>query len=134
MLRLPSIKLPATLVTISDGAFIQCESLRDIEIPASVTRVGENVFTGCSALRNIRILGNPVFLSTARNLITGEDPSIQPRLKNVHVKSHDFHDASIMSIVKAVQDDTLPILKFSGGARVRPHWWYAKISLAGLIS
>ena len=112
--RLPTIKLPTTLVTISDGAFIQCESLRDIEIPASVKRVGENVFTGCSALRNIRILGNPVFLSTARNLITGEAPSIQPSLKKVYVKSHDFHDATIMSIVKAVQDDTLPILKLSG--------------------
>ena len=112
--RLPCIELPDTLVTISDGAFIRCESLHDIEIPASVTRIGENVFTNCSALRNIHVLGDPVFLSTARNLFNGKSPSIQPNLKNVHTKSHDFHEASIMSIVKAIQDDTLPILKSNG--------------------
>ena len=112
--RLPCIELPDTLVTISDGAFIRCESLRDIEIPASVTRVGENVFTGCSALRNIHVLGDPVFLSTARDLITRKSPSVQPNLKNVHTKSRDFHEASIMSIVKTIQDDTLPVLKLQG--------------------
>lgn len=35
-------------------------------------------------------------------------------LKKVHVKSHDFYDVSIVSIVKAIQDDVLPTLKLNG--------------------
>ena len=42
--------LPASLTTISDYAFSDCSSLRNIKFTSSVTSIGQSAFYGCSSL------------------------------------------------------------------------------------
>lgn len=48
-----TVQLPATLRTISDGAFKGCTSLASVTLPYSVTSVGSGAFSGCTALSSV---------------------------------------------------------------------------------
>ena len=48
--------VPNSVVSIGDGAFQNCSSLKDITIPNSVTHIGDDVFMGCSSLASIKLL------------------------------------------------------------------------------
>lgn len=50
---LETVKLPACLQTITDGAFSDCTSLTSINIPSSVTTIGQFAFLGCSSLTRL---------------------------------------------------------------------------------
>ena len=45
-------------VSIGDGVFYGCTSLRSMTIPASVTSIGDNAFSGCKSLNSIYFVGN----------------------------------------------------------------------------
>ena len=50
---LVSIKLPPSVISISDGAFYECKALSTLEIPGSVKEIGKNAFQGCFSLQTI---------------------------------------------------------------------------------
>ena len=56
--QITSIKLPDSLETIGECAFMFCENLKNIEIPESVKYICENAFNSCTAAESITIL-NP---------------------------------------------------------------------------
>ena len=56
--QITSIKLPNSLETIGEYAFMFCENLKNIEIPESVKYICENAFNSCTAAESITIL-NP---------------------------------------------------------------------------
>jgi hypothetical protein len=49
------VKLPDSVTTIEDNAFIGCIGLRSNEIPQSVTSIRGGAFSGCSSLLGIKI-------------------------------------------------------------------------------
>lgn len=54
--------IPNSVVSIEQGAFIDCKKLTEITIPASVTHIGANAFVGCPSLTKITVAeGNPVY-------------------------------------------------------------------------
>ena len=48
-------KIPSSVTSIGDYAFIDCSSLTSIKIPSSVTSIGWYTFSGCSSLTSIKI-------------------------------------------------------------------------------
>lgn len=52
------ISLPATLVSIGDGAFLGCEGLSEITIPATVTSFGDFAFSYCTHLTRVTLPQN----------------------------------------------------------------------------
>ena len=56
--QITSIKLPDSLETIGECAFMFCENLKNVEIPESVKYICENAFNSCTAAESITIL-NP---------------------------------------------------------------------------
>lgn len=74
-LYLTSIKIPTSVTSIGEKAFIHCSNLKSIAIPSSVTSIGDEAFAFCSSLTsinipsNITLLGNGVFKS-CENLTT----------------------------------------------------------------
>ena len=48
-------RIPDSVISIGDSAFIGCTYITNIEIPDSVTGVGYMAFYGCTSLKNIRI-------------------------------------------------------------------------------
>ena len=53
-MRLRSVSLPRSLVSVGDGAFSGCAQLRGVEIPANVVSVGDMAFSGCSSLETVK--------------------------------------------------------------------------------
>ncbi len=45
--------IPATVTSIANKAFINCQRLKSIEIPAGVTQIGESAFHNCSGLTSV---------------------------------------------------------------------------------
>ena len=52
---LSSIKLPDSLTSIGNGAFVNCRSLSSIKLPDSLTSIGGSAFSGCSNLSSIKL-------------------------------------------------------------------------------
>ena len=50
-----AVTIPATVVTIENGAFHSCNSLTEIAIPDSVEIIGNLTFYGCTALTTVTI-------------------------------------------------------------------------------
>ena len=50
-----SVKIPNSVTSIEDAAFLECSSLKAITIPESVTHIGTDAFKGCSSLTSITI-------------------------------------------------------------------------------
>ena len=61
-IRLSSIVIPKSVVSIKDGAFLCCRSLKSLEIPKTVSSIGNSAFTDCNNLVSIIVEeGNPVY-------------------------------------------------------------------------
>ena len=56
--HLQRVKLPQTVTTISENAFIDCTALIDCELPDSVTTLGAYAFQNCSGLKRLTIRRN----------------------------------------------------------------------------
>jgi len=50
-----SIIIPNTVKTVGEGAFYECEKLKEVIIPEGVTNIGDYAFDLCYGLRNITI-------------------------------------------------------------------------------
>ncbi len=50
-----SVSLPAGVETVGEGAFYQCEALRDVRLPESLAAIGESAFAGCVSLKTVRL-------------------------------------------------------------------------------
>ena len=50
-----SVIIPDTVTSISDYAFSECESLKEIKIPDSVTSIGDCAFSECENLKKVTI-------------------------------------------------------------------------------
>ena len=63
-------KIPDSVTSIGDNAFISCINLESITIPDSVTSIGNSAFWDCERLENVTIpesvtsIGEEVFLKT----------------------------------------------------------------------
>ena len=66
--NIKTIKLPASIIKLSNNAFESCSSLSNITLPSSLTEIGDQVFQGCNNLSSIIIpetvtkIGNQVFM------------------------------------------------------------------------
>ena len=64
---LREITLPDSVTSIGEYAFFDCQSLREITFPTSVTNIGESAFSGCESLCKITLpdsvtsIGNNAF-------------------------------------------------------------------------
>ena len=52
---LTSVKLPAGLKRIDEGAFAGCTSLVEVVMPSTLTAIGDYAFAGCSALSSVTL-------------------------------------------------------------------------------
>ena len=50
-----SVKLPPSITSIHDGAFINCKALKSITIPGNVKTIEPSMFKGCESLDNVVI-------------------------------------------------------------------------------
>ena len=55
---LTSIDIPASVTSIDDFAFYNCQSLTSVTIPANVTNIGEFAFNYCNNLTRARFMGD----------------------------------------------------------------------------
>lgn len=53
-----SVKLPSTLKTIVEEAFLNCKQLSRIDLPAGLQTIGRKAFSGCSGLTSIDLPNN----------------------------------------------------------------------------
>ena len=53
--KVKSVKIPATVKKIGEGAFADCEELTSVTLPNSVTSVGELAFARCFSLKSVTI-------------------------------------------------------------------------------
>ena len=53
--QMEEISLPESLVTIGNGAFMDCKKLKSVTIPDSVTSIDDYAFIRCTALENVRL-------------------------------------------------------------------------------
>lgn len=53
--KLTSIELPETLLTIGEGAFLNCQKLVTVKLQNGITTIGEGAFLGCEKLTNINL-------------------------------------------------------------------------------
>ncbi len=73
-----SIEIPATTVTIGEGAFSNCTNITSVSIPASVVTIGYEAFNGCSSLATLDLskaaslttIGSSAFSSTNIEAVT----------------------------------------------------------------
>ena len=73
-LTIPSL-IPDTLYNvkaISNSAFNNCNTLKNITIPSSVTSIGDTTFVGCSLLESVYFLGNIPTIGTNNFGISGD--------------------------------------------------------------
>lgn len=56
--RLNSVRIPMSVASIGEGAFLNCMNVISFEIPNSVTAIGNRVFSGCKCLRNVVLPDN----------------------------------------------------------------------------
>lgn len=76
--QISSVKMPNTLVSIEDDAFLSCENLTSIVVPNSVTSIGNGSFAFCSKLNslqygvNVNRIGKDIFtgLSSLETVIS----------------------------------------------------------------
>ncbi len=74
-----SVKLPSTVNSIGEGAFLKCTSLSDVSLNEGIISLGKDVFEGCSSLEKIslpntvRELGYECFRGTALSSFTCPD-------------------------------------------------------------
>ena len=52
---LTSVTIPATVKTISEGAFAGCSKLSEVNLPEELTTVGKDAFSGCTAIRELHL-------------------------------------------------------------------------------
>lgn len=65
MPNLKSVKLPSTMKTIGEGAFINNSTLTEIEIPEGVTTICENAFCNCPSLKKVKLPDSLTLIKTA---------------------------------------------------------------------
>ncbi len=53
-----TIRIPESITTIEEGAFLDCEELVEVTIPSSVNVIKHRTFSGCEALEYVTFLGN----------------------------------------------------------------------------
>lgn len=53
-----SVKLPAELSSIGEGAFAGCKQIKTIELPSTIISVGRYAFSGCDALDRVTLEAN----------------------------------------------------------------------------
>lgn len=63
--------MPDTLISIGEGAFIWCTSLKSIVIPKNVTSIGRAAFGKCDSLREVYCMPQ-----SAPTITNGEDLNI----------------------------------------------------------
>lgn len=56
-LDLSSIHIPEGIISIGEGAFLGCESLKSVRIPDGITSIGAYAFANCINLREFRLAG-----------------------------------------------------------------------------
>lgn len=61
---LKSIEIPETVTKIADQAFYQCEELQSINFPDGLESIGEDAFTDCRALQSISIPASVEIIGT----------------------------------------------------------------------
>ena len=55
--KLQEVVLPASLVSVGDGAFAGCVELKSVDLPASVGEIGDMAFSGCRSLASVKGYG-----------------------------------------------------------------------------
>ena len=55
---LTSISIPDSVVSLGNGAFQNCRSLKSVTIPASLTDFGSYMFSNCSNLTTVEFKGS----------------------------------------------------------------------------
>ncbi|MBQ3590173.1 MAG: leucine-rich repeat domain-containing protein [Clostridia bacterium] len=73
-----------SLTTLSNGMFINCDSLEEIEIPNSVTKINGSLLADCSSLKSVRLSASATSLEGA---IFIENGVIMPSLKMIYMPS-----------------------------------------------
>ncbi len=64
---LRSIDLPGNVRYIGSKAFMECSRIREMQLPKSVESIGDFAFQGCTALRRISFIGSAANMQVASN-------------------------------------------------------------------
>lgn len=53
--KVEQVKIPDTVKILSEGAFVECGSLREIKLPAELGYIADNLFEACISLKTVEI-------------------------------------------------------------------------------
>lgn len=63
--EITDLKIPSTIETINNKAFISCSGLNSVEFPTSVSKIGSSAFRDCSELSSVSLPGSLTSLGSA---------------------------------------------------------------------
>ena len=115
-----SIKLPETLISISEGGFYRCASIESITIPSSVGYIGKKAFSKCTKLKHVNIPSSLVELE--ENLFENTNLESLFIPKNiVQIKKEQCLPASVSDLTIEDSEDVLKVwVKESPNSAGRP--------------
>lgn len=157
--KVTEVKLPETILTISERAFNECKSLAKINLPSSLTRVEERAFCWCTSLTHLIVPESVNFVNnngaypnfffyacnTLRTLVyLGKNPPTNwtatsntyvPNLKAYSQPSANINNPKIIEMLKFNET----IFDYTGSAP-NPSWvnnvegYSATLNMSGLKS
>ncbi len=101
--NLVKVTLPSTLVSVGEGCFDHCESLKEVRCNIGLKSIGENAFACCPSLEKVVIPDKKTAIKSSKNWLRDSWRDLAKGAMVLHCptesKAHDFAEKFCIKIV-----------------------------------